>query len=334
MTAERIESKNRIADLPGQVLNRAISDLQTTRPGPGLWRYFSSLSMMFLSLAIAFQYDLSQPMFYMSAVLGGLFFAACAVTTHDAIHHTLTGVGWFDEISARIATWAVFWPHGVYSELHKLHHKMNGVDMRDPERVTYTAREYESAGPARKFLIRHQLWIAVFISGGIGMIFGHLWRASGFIKQSRSLRRELAADIIGILAVNGVIYGLAAAHGQLGKAIVLYIIVERIGGGLLQFRAHIEHYGLAGKRENYFSTQLHACRNIQTNSLMSWLFNGLNFHSIHHAFPKVPFYHLEEAHKRMTQLLTNEGAEPMPQERGYLKTFWALASHLKLTQLG
>lgn len=330
MTAAKMNSESRVADLPGQVLSRTIADLQITRPGPGLWRYLSAMSLMFVSLAIAFNYGLDSSMFYIGAVLAGIFFAAVGVTTHDAIHHTLTGISWFDEVSARVATWGVLWPHGVYSELHKLHHKMNGVDMRDPERVTYTNEEYESASALRKFVIRNQLWLAVFVGGGIGMIIGHLLRSRGFMKQSKALRRELFFDILGIGAVNGLLYGLAAAHGELTKAVILYIIVERIGGGLLQFRAHIEHYGLAGKRANYFSTQLHACRNIETNAAMSWLFNGLNFHSIHHAFPKVPFYHLEEAHVRMTKVLDKEGAESMPQAQGYIRTFLSLAKSMRL----
>jgi len=330
MDAVQLDKDQIIRDLPGQKLGRVVQDLQTTVPLPGLLRYFSSVSIMFLSLALAYNLTLSDAGFYVFAAIAGVFFAAAAVTTHDAIHHTLTGIGWFDEISARVATWGVLWPHGTYSELHKLHHKMNGVDLRDPERVTYTRSEYEEAGSLKKFLIRHQLLIAVFVSGGIGMILGHLFRARGFLRQSKALKRQLAIDVVGILSINGLLYGLAAANGQLIKAVILYIIVERIGGGLLQLRAHVEHYGLGGKRGNYFSTQLHACRNIETNATMSWLFNGLNYHSIHHAFPKVPFYHLEEAHHRMTSTLATEGAEQMPQTRGYLMTFSSLSKKMQL----
>ncbi|MBM3383166.1 MAG: fatty acid desaturase [Betaproteobacteria bacterium] len=330
MTAAHVQTESRIADLPGQALGRTVADLQTTRPGPGLWRYFSSMAILFASLAVAYQHGLDSLLFYLAAMIAGIFFAAAAVTTHDAIHHTLTGIGWFDEISARVATWGVLWPHGIYSELHKLHHKMNGIDERDPERVTYTQQEYEQAGALKRFRIRHQLLIAVFLGGGIGMIMEHLSRASGFMKQSKGLRRQLVIDVVGIVAINGTLYALAAAQGQLAKALILYLIVERVGGGLLQLRAHVEHYGIAGKRANYFSTQIHACRNIETNTAMSWLFNGLNFHSIHHAFPKVPFYHLEEAHNRMTNLLDNENAQPMPQSKGYIRTFVGLTRELKL----
>jgi fatty acid desaturase len=32
---------------------------------------------------------------------------------------------------------------------------------------------------------------------------------------------------------------------------------------------------------------------------VSFFFNGLNFHSVHHAFVKIPFYNLGEAHRRI-----------------------------------
>jgi fatty acid desaturase len=326
-------SNSRKVDLPGTILSKTVADLQTMSAGPGLRRFFSSFSLLALALVLSYRFNTGEAGFYLFAVLAGIFFAAAAVTTHDAIHHTLTGLRWFDEISARIVTWPVLWPHGVYSELHKLHHKMNGIDARDPERVTYTEDEYAAASPFKKFYIRNQLPISVFVGGGIGMILGHLSRAKGFLRQSKGLRREIVCDLIGILAVNGTLYGLAAANGQLGKALLLYFIVERIGGGLLQFRAQIEHYGLSGKRSNYFETQLYACRNIETHPLMSWLMNGLNFHSIHHAFPKVPFYHLEEATVRMNALLSQKGAEQLPSSKGYVQTFLSLSGKMQLLKI-
>lgn len=330
---KNIHLENHSEELSGQRLSKAVADLQTMRAAPGLVRFFSSTLLLLISLALSYRFNTNEAGYYIFAAIAGVFFAASAVTTHDAIHHTLTGIGWFDEISARIVTWPVLWPHGVYSELHKLHHKMNGVDSRDPERVTFTEAEYNSANFLVRFYIRHQLLLAVFVGGGIGMILGHLRRAVDFTSQSKGLRRQIAFDLIGIILVNGALYSFAAYHGQLGKALLLYFIVERIGGGLLQFRAHIEHYGLAGKRSNYFTTQLYACRNIQTNRAMSWLMNGLNFHSVHHAFPKVPFYHLEEATERINKLIEANNAESLPQANGYIRTFVGLSKSVRFVQL-
>lgn len=326
------DNKNVSRDLPGAVLSKAVADLQTMRAGPGLVRYFSSVTLLFAALYLSYEFSTSEAGFYIFAGLAGVFFAAAAVTTHDAIHHTLTGIEWFDEISARVVTWPALWPHGIYSELHKLHHKMNGVDSRDPERVTYTGSEYQSANMFVRFCMRNQLPLAIFVGGGIGMVVGHLVRAAGFMKQSKGLRRQTAFDLLGIFLLNVSLYSLAAAHGQLGKALLLYFIVERIGGGLLQLRAHVEHYGLSGKRSNYFATQLHSCRNIETNRAMSWLMNGLNFHSIHHAFPKVPFYNLEEATQRMNALLQQNNVDTLPQTKGYVATMLDLSREIRLVK--
>lgn len=320
-------------EIPAQLLSKSISDLQTTKPLPGIVRFFLSAIPVFGALAISVQFEVNDWTFYLFGALAGLFFAASAVTSHDAIHHTLSGIEWFDEITARVVTWPAFWPHGLYSELHKLHHKMNGMDVRDPERVTFTEFEYKASGPLKRFYIRHQLWFSVFVAGGVGLIMEHLIQSKKFASQSRAIRRQFVYDGLGLLIVNGTIYGVAAAHNQAGKAFLLYFIIERIGGGLLQLRAHLEHYGIASQRANYFATQLYSCRNIKTNALMSWLMNRLNYHSLHHAFPKIPFYHLKEATRRIENVLSENGAEQLPVGEGYLRTFLKLSRGYQFVRL-
>jgi fatty acid desaturase len=316
-------------DFPSALVSKSVADLHKMRAAPGFIRFFSTVIPFLLFIVLSWQFSLSDVWFYIAGTLAGVFFAATAVTTHDAIHNTLTGIKWFDEISARLVTWPVLWPHGVYSEVHKLHHKMNGVDLRDPERVTFTEAEYNSAHSVVRFFMRHKMVLALFL-GGLGMIATHVYRAFGFYSQSRAVRRQLIIDLVGIICVNGIIYVAAAAQGQLLKAFLLYVLVERIGGGILQFRAHIEHYGLSGKRVNFYATQLYTCRNITTNPWMSWLMNGLNFHSIHHAFPKIPFYNLKEATQRVDDVLKQNNAESLPSADGYLRTYIELSRELKL----
>jgi fatty acid desaturase len=58
---------------------------------------------------------------------------------------------------------------------------------------------------------------------------------------------------------------------------------------------------------------------------MSWYLNRLNYHSVHHAFPKVPFYNLKIAHHRFMELY--QKSAPMVLEHGYLGTTLRLATH-------
>ena len=306
-------------------LQRAVADLQTTRPGPGLVKTAIWGAFTLLAIACALG-SASWSGFFLFGPLAAVAYAAWFITTHDAIHHTLTGWRWFDELVPRLLAWPVFWLHGTYSEIHKLHHKMNGDDLEDPERVQWTVAEYEQAGALGRWYVRHQWFFDILIGGGIQMILVTARQAIKFAPRSRGLRRQLAIDLTGILVTNAIIYGLAFAHGLALKWLLLWFLLERVTGAIIQWRAHIEHYGLWGKGRHYFETQIYACRNITTWPLVSRYFNRLNFHSVHHAFPRVPFYLLPEAHRRFQELYRNCGTEPLIQSPSYLGTTLALAA--------
>lgn len=306
-------------------LQRAVSDLQTTEPGPGLAK---SLPLMAMVLGLswwAFQQE-STAAFVAIALATGTLYAALMVLTHDAIHHTLTGIRWYDEIVPRLISFPIIWVHGMYAEVHKLHHKMNGDDLADPERVQWTRDEYEAASRAGKFYARHQVPLDIFVSGGIGLIVATAMQALKRYHQSKGIRRQVWFDLAGIVLCNGAIYTYAATHGAGLRYLGFWLIMERIGGGVLQWRAHVEHYGLWGKGRHYFETQVYACRNLKSNALGSWFFNRLNYHSVHHAFPRVPFYKLGEAHRRFQGLYQQKtGVEPLIEEDTYFGTAFRLA---------
>lgn len=310
-------------------LQGAVHDLQTTEPLPGLIKtaVLVTLTLGFVSLAFMSAYS---PLGYVFVVMAGVAFGAWVITTHDAIHHTLTGLAWFDELVPRLFSFPCLWFHGTYSEIHKLHHKMNGDDVADPERVQWTEEEFQRASPIVRFYIRHQWAIDIFVFGGIGLIYKTVAQGFKFYGRSKGLRREMWRDIIGILAANLLVYGLAYRFGMAQWWAITWFMMERVGGGIMQWRAHIEHYGLWGKGRHYFETQAYNCRNIRTNRLTSWYFNHLNFHSVHHAFPRVPFYKLETAHKRFLELYGRQGCQPLEEVDGYLKSTLRLARQPKV----
>lgn len=304
-------------------LQSAVRDLQTTEPGPGLRKtlVLGILTLGFIALAMT---SIQNSAFWLYAGLAGFVFGAWIITSHDAIHHTLTGWVWFDEVIPRLFSFPMLWTHGTYAEIHKLHHKMNGDDVTDPERVQWTREEYEDATPLQRFYVRHQWWIDIFVFAGIGLIVKTVYQGCKFFSKSKGLRRQMGLDLAGIAAAQGLIYTLAIKNGVGLDWLFCWLIMERFSGGIMQWRSHIEHYGLWGKGRHYFETQAYNCRNITTSPLVSWYFNHLNFHSVHHAFPRVPFYKLETAHRRFHELYGRQGVEPLVQVDGYLKTTWRL----------
>jgi fatty acid desaturase len=305
-------------------LHALIKDLEHTGPWRGVTKYSFLLAMFLITSFFALSTD-NTALFTVFTILAGFLAASLLILTHDAIHHTLTGWALFDEIAPRISN-SILWFHGVYKEIHKIHHKMNGDDINDPERVQWTVEEYEKASTIKRFYIRNQWFFDIFVFAGIGLILKTLLHGFKNFNKSKAIRREFLFDSVGIITFNLIIYSIAYSNGIALKFFLFWLILERISGGILQWRAHIEHYGLWGKGQHFYETQLFNCRNIVTSPIVSWYFNHLNFHSVHHAFPRVPFYHLEEAHGRFKKFIAeNQLNITLTEEKGYLNTSFMLA---------
>ncbi len=303
---------------------KAVLDLQATRPGPGVRKTLLMAALTLPAGYMALTADAFAAFFAWSLVTG-CFYASWLITTHDAIHHTLTGWRWFDELVPRLISHPIVWVHGTYAEVHKLHHKMNGAELDDPERVQWTEAEYAAAAPLGRFYARHQWFFDIFVFGGVGLIYETVRAALPFYRKSKGIRRQLRLDLGAIVAWNAAIYAYAASQGMALRYLIFWLCMERIGGGVLQWRAHIEHYGLWGKGRHYFETQALVCRNLNTSAFGSWFFNRLNFHSVHHAFPRVPFYLLGAAHARFQELYRQDDEAQLVQDESYIGTALRLA---------
>jgi len=300
-------------------LQRAMKPFESVEPWHGIAKILvwgAGVLVFIVTAAVAD--DLA--LFLVACLLGGLCYAPWLISTHDALHHTLTGLTWFDEVVPRLISYPINWFHGTYAEVHKIHHKMNGDDLKDPERVQWTVEEYAAAGPIGRFYVRHQWFMDIFVLGGIGLIVKTVRSALPHYHVA-SVRRALWGDVAGITLSYVVLYTLLLPPGSGWKHLCLWLVFERITGGVLQWRAHVEHYGLWGKGRHYFETQGLACRNLKTNAFVSRYFNRLNFHSVHHAFVRVPFYKLPAAHAALKDVFAAAGT-PLVESGGYLATAW------------
>ncbi|NEP15395.1 MAG: fatty acid desaturase [Leptolyngbya sp. SIO4C1] len=101
------------------------------------------------------------------------------------------------------------------------------------------------------------------------------------------------------------------------KYLLFWLLIERTVGIIIQTRDHLEHYGLWGYAGSYRLTQLYACRNVRANRFTNWLMGGLPYHSIHHAFPDIPFDQLPTAFERIEAVLAAYHLPAMTVASGY-----------------
>lgn len=298
-------------------LAQAVATFEKVSPWPAVRKLLGYLLTLPLAIWAAWQSPTTLGFVFFSAI-AGLIYGSMMITTHDCIHHTFTGNKTFDFVFPRLISWPMLWAHGIYDETHKLHHMMNGQELRDPERITFTETEYLQAGFLKRLYIRHQWLLSMVVIGGFGAIYKTVAKGLTFASKSKGMRQNIWGDLIGILAINGVIYGTMIQLGMGLKYFAFYLILERVVGFVMQFRLHIEHYGLWGKAPTFYQAQIVNCRNFTTNRFMAWYYNGLCFHTVHHAFPTIPFYQLENAHRAMDVVYGKYGRKIPIEEDGYL----------------
>ncbi|AUB43232.1 Fatty acid desaturase (plasmid) [Nostoc flagelliforme CCNUN1] len=312
-----------------QDLQQVTADLHQVNPKAGLLR-FSILGSIFLGLVILAWSAPNSILFVAATMLSGVFYSFWLICTHDMTHQTLTGWKWFDSIIPRLMSWPMLWPYSIYAEIHGLHHGWNGIDLRDPERIQWTFEEYQQAQPIIRWYISHQWLFDILILGGIGLIIKSFIKGIRLQKLVSSMRRQVLLDATGIMFVHSVLLMLAMFQGEILRYILFWLILERIIGIVVQTRDHLEHYGLWGKFTTHQLTQLYACRNIETSSLVGWLMGGLNYHAVHHTFPNIPFNQLPEAFERIQKVLEKHNLPLMKAEPGYLQSTYWLSRHPSL----
>ncbi len=305
-------------------LRSATADLHRVNPWVGLFR-FGVLGSIFLSSVVLAWWIGEGWKFWGLSASAGFFYAFWLICTHDAVHHTLIGWSWLEELLSRLISWPMFWPFGVYSELHYLHHGWNGSDLRDPERVQWTQEDYQQANPFYRWYVHHQWPVDIFVLGGMGLIVKTFVHGACLRSVRPRLSWQLWLDVSGIVLIHGSLLAVAIAYDVLPRYLLFWLVLERAIGIVVQTRAHLEHYGMWGSTDNYQLTQLYACRNLHVNAFTHWLMGGLNYHAVHHAFSGIPFNQLPEAFRRVQEVLQQHGMPLMSLEGGYFLETWRLS---------
>ncbi|MCS5700505.1 fatty acid desaturase [Cyanobium sp. FGCU-52] len=122
----------------------AVADLGAVLScGERLWAALRLVLLTALLLSAAWLYWLL-PLGWaaISAVLlAGVAYALVLIATHEMVHGTLLGWPRLEQPLACLLSWPMAWPFLTYSRLHRLHHRWNASDPRDPERTTPLPQE-------------------------------------------------------------------------------------------------------------------------------------------------------------------------------------------------
>lgn len=311
-------------------LRSAVAEFKEINPWAGFFR-FLTLGGLTIGLTLLTWHSQHIGLFVLGAIATSIPYTFWLICNHDALHRTLTGWAWFDTLMPRLIAWPMLIPASTYCQLHRLHHGQNGLDLRDPERVQWTALEYRSAPAWQRWYVRHQWLIDIFGLGSLGLIVKILWHGFRQRASSPQLSQQLVLDVVGMVGMQAIIISCLSLQAMsLWRYVIFLLILERGTGIIMQARDHLEHFGRWQQAGNYQLTQLYACRNIKTFPWVNWLMGGLPYHSVHHAFPHIPGNKLPKAFEKIQRVLQQHQLPPMALEEGYVAATLRLMGPLSL----
>ena len=212
---------------------------------------------------------------------------------HESVHGSITGndqsLRWLNKALGYMAAWIVMIPLTAHRHQHTAHHRHANDETNDPDFHIGNMRGSLFA-PVRAAL---QAWVSQF-----NYYAKNRWTDAP-PRQNLYLCLEVTAALLPRLTV--------LFAGYWAEGLALFAVAWLIGAiVLLYLFAYVVHqpHEQAGR---YLDTSTIVVPG-PLGTLLTWLWLFQNYHSIHHLFPRVPFYHYAKLYKEIEAIMTAKGA--------------------------
>lgn len=207
---------------------------------------------------------------------------------HESVHGSIAGnnesLRWLNKALGYLAAWITMIPLTAHRHEHIAHHRHANDEVHDPD--FHIGRMGDSLlAPVRAGL---KAWVRQ-----LDYYARNRWSRAP-VNERVQLGLEVAAALAPRLAV--------VAAGYWVEGIALFCVAWLIGAiVLLYLFAYIVHrpHEEVGRYLDTSTVLLPP----SLNALLSWLWMYQNYHSIHHLFPRVPFYKYAELYRDIEEVM-------------------------------
>ncbi|NNC57394.1 MAG: fatty acid desaturase [Woeseiaceae bacterium] len=212
---------------------------------------------------------------------------------HESVHGSITGnhrsLRWMNKALGYMSAWILMIPLTAHRHEHMAHHRHANDPAGDPD-FPVAKMQNSLSGAARAAL--------EITAGQFRYYFTHRWEKAP-LKEKLALCVEVAAALIPRMSV------LAAGYWVEGLA--LFVLAWLIGiVVLLYLFAYIVHRP-HDQTERYLDTSTIVLPG-PVGTLLTWLWLFQNYHSIHHLFPRLPFYQYAKLYNEIEEIMAAKGA--------------------------
>lgn len=243
--------------------------------------------------ATPFLVDAGVISFWLGALLMALLTYVAYTALHEAVHGSISGshrnARWVNELVGYACALVLAAPLTAHRHEHLAHHRHTNDPESDPDYglSDLNRSPLAAVNAAAKGIFENYRY---YIS--------HRW-ANGNVSQDRAFCAEIAAIIGARLLVIALVDPATAlalfAVGGLGGVVLLgYLFANLVHDPYQDVGRYVDTATILAPP--------------RLNTAMTWLWLFQNYHSIHHLFPRVPFYHYRKIFDQIEHIMLQRGA--------------------------
>ncbi len=287
------------------VLNKQAIAAAQQRMGKVAWPTVALVAIVLLifSGTLWLSYYNMLPLWILTLVFGAVTYMSYT-PVHEAAHGNINGkndnLKWLNDLCGYLCAPIIMVPYSTHTVEHFTHHRYTNQADKDPDFVVK-----EMGNGLRGFLLT---------------IFKFLWVQNTFLFRdywANASTREKATYFAEVgVSIGWRVVALSILPIESGLAVIIggYLMGGIFTAYWFAYRPHLPYEESARYRN--------------TNSLImpkwlkpvEWFWLGQNLHSIHHLFPRVPFYRYHDLHREIEPILRAHGTpivgiysrEPIP----------------------
>jgi fatty acid desaturase len=216
-------------------------------------------------------------------------FAGIGVLLHDGAHGTLFKNRLLNRCVSQVLAGSLGIGFTQFRYSHVFHHK-------------YTLNDGDRDG----LFYLHNIPYSI-LNGGYALYTSTM---TGLKTAGRKSIITYTIEMASVLTVGGCMVTVFIYNGWFMNFVHVYIIPYLLFPLFLITRLMLEHY--EGDPGNDYTLS----RTIKTNFVCRWLWSNVNYHTVHHFWPAIPWYNLKKAHDLVEPNLIKNGT---PIDSGYIR---------------
>ncbi|MEE3326813.1 MAG: fatty acid desaturase [Myxococcota bacterium] len=227
--------------------------------------------------------------------INGLLVYGSYTVLHETVHGNVSGFGqppqWYNELFGYLSGFIMAIPLSVHRVNHLTHHRKTNDPEADPDMVM--------AIHGRPGLF------SVFVASLRSIVKQYTFFLGPAWGRTTPSERRLAAAEMAVSV--GVRVGLALA-GYPMEVLVLTVLANLLGNFIIVAFFAVAVHNPNQEHGRYRDTSTILLSPSWLNRGVTWLWLWQNYHSVHHLFPRIPFYRYAQVFDRIDEIMTTRGA--------------------------